>query len=278
MNKIKKALKVILRFLRIELRIIKKVPKDHPEFWYDLDPELPHDMNAEALGAIMIVRKQAMVPYLNLETLYEQVIYCERNDIPGDFVECGVWKGGAVALMALSNLKHGKNRRHLHLFDIYDDICEPDPVVDGEKALKEIEMLTGRKEVYSGILRPVKDVYLIFGGPGSLEENRDLIESVIRYPAEYVHYYRGWFQDTIPANKDSISEIAILRLDGDLYASIKTCIYGLYDKVVKGGIVIVDDYGSYDGCRKAIDEFIAEKKIKVLLNYSNPYCRYWIKP
>ena len=90
-----------------------------------------YDFEQEAREAIAIVRKNTMVSYEPLFTLYQQVRHCEINDIPGDYVECGVWKGGACGLMALANVKYGKRRRHIHMFDVFDDICEPDPAVDG---------------------------------------------------------------------------------------------------------------------------------------------------
>jgi O-methyltransferase len=273
----KKLINKMLRFWGVELKKYPKMPKDRPQFWSDLNPNLSYDYNSEAIEAIRIVRKQTMLPYVNLETLYEQAVYCERNEVAGDFVECGVWKGGAMGLMALANFKYGVTRRNLHLFDIFDDICEPNPLLDGEKTIMEFQKLTGIKQGYSGKLVPVKGVYKLFGGPGNLEENMDLFEKIIKYPKEYIHYHVGWFQNTLPLDEKSIKQIAILRLDGDLYASIKVCINVLYDKVVIGGIIIVDDYGTYEGCRKAIDEFVLERNIKVFLNYSNAFCGYWIK-
>ena len=76
----------------------------------------------------------------------------------------------------------------------------------------------------------------------------------------------------------AIGPIAILRLDGDWYASTKICLEHLYDQVVSGGFVIVDDYGTYEGCRKAVDEFLAARGLHVFLSHVDPDCRYWIKP
>ena len=69
-----------------------------------------------------------------------------------------------------------------------------------------------------------------------------------------------------------------MRLDGDWYASTKVCLDCLYDKVVSGGFVIVDDYGYYEGCRKAVDEFIDKKRVEVFLSQIDYGCVYWIKP
>jgi O-methyltransferase len=247
-------------------------------FHSDLDKNLNHDYNSEAFEQIKIVRKNTMMPYVNLVSLYEQVVYVEQRQIEGDFVECGVWKGGSVGLMALANLKHAGKRRTLHLFDIFDDICEPDPAIDGELAVKEAKEFTGNKSMnVSGKLKPMVGFYDQFGGKGTLEENRSLLEEVIKYDKKKIFYHKGWFQDIVPVAKNEINKIAILRLDGDYYASTKVCLDNLYEKVVPSGLIIIDDYGTYEGCKKAVDEFREKNNIKSFLHYSNSDCRYWFK-
>jgi hypothetical protein len=83
---------------------------------------------------------------------------------------------------------------------------------------------------------------------------------------------------TLPNDADEVGEIAILRLDGDWYASTRVCLEHLYDKVVRGGFIIVDDYGCYEGCKKAVDEFMKTKSIQAYLNFIDDTGRYWIKP
>ena len=98
-----------------------------------------YDYPEEGTKAIEICRTHSMMPEVNLQTLFEQAVYCEKNEICGDFVECGVWKGGAVGVMAMANKKFGKYQRNLHLFDAFDDICEPDPRIDGQRALYDMK-------------------------------------------------------------------------------------------------------------------------------------------
>jgi O-methyltransferase len=231
----------------------------------------------EAFEAIRVVSSNTMLPYEPLVTLFEQVVYCEKNNIQGDFVECGTWKGGATGMMALATLKYGKTRRHLHLFDAFEEICQPDEKYDDKEIVDEVKKLTKTKQ-FEEKLKPLTGVYDQFGGPGTLSENKTLLEQVIRYPTDHLHYHIGWFQDTVPADASSISQIAILRLDGDWYQSTKVCLDHLYDKVVKGGIVIIDDYGYNTGCKKAVDEFLASRQVYPILNYINNTCRYFIKP
>lgn len=76
-----------------------------------------------------------------------------------------------------------------------------------------------------------------------------------------IHLVKGWFSDTLPVT--DTGEIALLHLDCDLYQSVKFCLETLYDKVVEGGCIVIDDYGYWSGCKKAVDEFIHNRDLKV---------------
>ena len=190
-------------------------------------------------------------------------------------VVCGVWKGGAIGMVALA-LQHsaGKKMRHLHLFDSFTDICAPDPLVDGQLAIDEL----GQNSESLDAPKPVIGAYDSVGGHGTMIECSDLIETRIGYPASHVHFHVGWFQDTVPAASSDIGPIALLRLDGDWYASTKVCLDHPYDHVVEGGFVIIDDYGTYEGCQKAVDEFIAQRNIGVFIHRVDASCKYFQKP
>lgn len=244
---------------------------------YEINRTQIYDLGEEADKAIIKIRSHTMLPYGRLVTLYQQVVFCEKHSVPGSFVECGVWKGGAVGLMALANMKYGVSRRHIHLFDSFQEICEPDESVDGEEAVKEVRHKLGNVSL-EGRLEPLTGVYDSIGGPGTLKENQELLEKTVGYESKFLHYHVGWFQDTLPIVSPDIDSIAILRLDGDWYSSTKVCLEYLYAKVVSGGFVIIDDYGAYEGCKKAVDEFIEINNIKVYLNQVDNCCRYWIKP
>lgn len=258
----KKIIQQLVRFLGYEIR--------KGDFGYEYE--------SEAKEAIAIVRQNTMVSYEPLVTLFQQVRHCEVNHVPGDFVECGVWKGGAVGLMALAHNRFTEKKRHLHMFDAFDDICEPDPLQDGPHAINQVAKLANvQKESLQGRLRPVKGVYDSHGGHGTVEIVKQLLEHKISYDNSFLHYYEGWFQETLPRYKDNIKKIAILRLDADLYASTKVCLEFLYDKVVSGGFVIIDDYGAYEGCKKAVDEFRNKQQVTEFMVHVNHDCRYWIK-
>ena len=182
-----------------------------------------------------------------------------------------------MGVMALANLHMGAKRRHLHLFDAFQEICEPEAGLDGERAIREVREFTGKSGLDKGRLVAVSGIYDSIGGPGTLEENRLLLENTIGYPDKCIHYHVGWFQNTLPSDHEDIGPIAILRLDGDWYASTKICLEYLFDKVVKGGIVIIDDYGTYEGCRRAVDEFMKSNQIQAYLAPIDSDCRFFVK-
>lgn len=233
------------------------------------------DVTASFEMDLEVVRDFSMLSRKRLLSLYQCVVSCERENLEGAYIECGVWKGGAVGLMALANLRYGKAKRHLHLFDTFEGIPEPDQNIDGHRAVNEAKKfgveplgrLTCNPQFYENMNREV----------GTLELNKELLEKIVSYDQDFIHYHKGFFQSTVPDAADRIAGIAILRLDGDWYSSTKVCLDHLYDKVVKGGFVIVDDYGAYEGCKKAVDEFLSERHIRVRLRKVGSELRFFIK-
>lgn len=268
----KKIINSLLKIIGYEIK--KSKQRGKISFHNDFDHIVGYEFEEEANQAIKIVRKNTMLPYINLITLYEQVLYCDKNNIEGAFVECGVWKGGAVGLMALANMKKSKKRRDLHLFDAFEEICAPNEIKDGTRAINEVRATLGKDAPTKGELVPLKGLYDKFGGPSDINDCKRILETVIKYPPDHILYHKGWFQNTLPFESKKIDKIAILRLDGDWYESTKICLEYLYEKVISGGFVVFDDYGAYSGCKKAVDDFLSERKENYFLNYSNHICRY----
>jgi hypothetical protein len=238
-------------------------------------------ISSVAKKMIQIVRPFTMLSYSRLLSLYALVKYCEENHIDGDYMECGVWKGGAVALMALTNLKYGKKRRHLHLFDIFDDVCPPDIHIDGNKAIQDVFQYTTIKTVKElqkiPPKQPLKGFYNKLGGKGSLKDCQNLLISKIKYNPSYIHYYRGWFEDTMPSASKKIKQLAVLHIDADWYRSVKISLEYFYPKVIKGGYIIIDDYGYYEGCTKAVNDYFSTNHIHLKPNIIDSGCVYFTK-
>jgi O-methyltransferase len=185
-----------------------------------------------------------MVPDASLVDLGECVRTTVRAGIPGAFVECGVWRGGAAFLMADLLLRAGIRDRRVWLFDSFEG-HRPPAEIDGQAAL---------------------DYALNTDDPGYVDNCRVAVDDVRRSAValgldSVTEIVKGWFEDTLPANKERIGPIAILRLDCDWYDSVRSCLESLYDVVTPGGVVIIDDYYSYDGCAIAVHEFLAARRL-----------------
>lgn len=174
--------------------------------------------------------------------------------IDGAFVETGIWTGGASAYALRSMLRNGTVRDYWG-FDSFEGMPPP-TAEDGQHALDWVgdDPSAVNASDYDACLR-----YLHSAG----------------YPGQKIHLVKGWFHKTLPANKSAIGPIAILRMDGDFYESTKTALEELYPQVVSGGMVIIDDYGSFEGCKKAVDEFLGGH---VFLHYVENGIRFFVKP
>ena len=152
--------------------------------------------------------------------------------IPGDFIETGVWRGGACMLIKAVLEAHGAQTRVVWLADSFAGMPPPSPADDG-RALTGNQYLTV----------PVEQVRRNF-------ERFNLLDDRVRY-------LKGWFHETLP--DAPVGKLALLRLDGDLYHSTMDALNHLYDRVVPGGFVIVDDYHHWTGCHRAVDEFLQRR-------------------
>ncbi len=149
---------------------------------------------------------------------------------PGAFVECGVAKGSALAMMAAY-----AGERAVWGFDSFEELPE----------LTEADGGSGSSFVGIKCSGPQ--------GEQAVTETFRLVD----VPMDQVRVVKGWFADTLPAYRDEIGPIAILRLDADWYEATRYVLQTLYGQVASGGVVVIDDYGSFEGCRRAVDEFRA---------------------
>ena len=229
-------------------------------------PIMHYDEEDSAREALKVVDDFTMCSYERMVTLWQQVRYLDRAGIEGCLVECGTWKGGAMGMMTLAHMSSGKPHRVVHLFDSFEGLPEPSAEKDGQVA---IDYASNRA---SGNLASISRCV------GSLEDNRRLLEEIIKYPTTLTRYHVGSFQDTVPAVAPEIGPIALLRLDGDWYESTRICIETLGPKVVSGGVVVIDDYGKWPGCRAAMDEYLSRLPRPVFINHIDPGARYYVVP
>lgn len=185
-----------------------------------------------------------VLPIEPMWSLYEAVRYLVARKIAGDFVECGVFFGGASMLITKTLLALGSTSPELWLYDSFQgfvgELAEDDVTWYGHSINKRF--------------------------PDFADIARENIEST-GYPPEQVHLVKGDIEKTAADNE--IGDIALLRLDTDTYRSTKVELEHFYPKLVPGGILIIDDYGHAYGARRAVDEYFAELSIKPLFNRVN---------
>ena len=186
----------------------------------------PADLRNGRARAALKVRSNTLLDYRRLAAIHAAASVAPR----GAFVECGVWAGGSAGMMGLAD-----PRRELWLFDSWEGLPEP-----GES---DISFQGHRREAGWNYANRAQVEQLLLGKLG--------------FDPERVHLVQGWFEETLPAARNEIRPIALLHLDGDWYKSIKTCLDLLYEQVVSGGFLVVDDYFHWRGCAQAVDEFLA---------------------
>ena len=179
-------------------------------------------------------------------SLCNAVDYIARRRIPGAVVECGLWRGGSLMAAALRLLEIGDANRSLYGFDTFSGMTPPTEE-DGAR-----QMHRWRKG------RP-QDQRVENLAPGTSRESIARLLASTGYKEDQIHLVEGMVETTIP--ESAPTEIALLRLDTDFYASTLHELIHLYPKLSSGGILIVDDYGNLEGARKAVDEYFAEKSI-----------------
>jgi O-methyltransferase len=213
-------------------------------------PPFPRFYDEEARAVIRAVRPWTMTSNEKLFALVVAVRYVVDHEIPGDVVECGVWRGGSMQAIARVLAARGATDRELHLFDTFEGMPPPTEQDVRHGGPPAAELLATRP-------RTAK-VWAV----ADLEDVRAGMAQV-GYPAERVHYHPGLVEDTIPAQAPE--RIALLRLDTDWYASTRHELEHLYDRVPAGGVVIIDDYDYWEGSRKAVDEFVADTGARLML-------------
>lgn len=213
----------------------------------------PLDMDGDVVETIKRVRDYTMTTPERLNGLCEAVRYVVSAGIEGDMVECGVWKGGSMMAVAESLTRFDDTDRHLHLYDTYTGMSQPtdkDVSLVGQNAVEhyETEMSDDPNASWCG---------------SSLDQVRAAMAQT-DYPSDLIHFVKGKVEETIPQHIPE--KIALLRLDTDWYESTKHELNHLFPRLVDGGVLIIDDYGHWEGARQAVDEYIAENNVAIMLN------------
>ena len=224
----------------------------------------PLDFEGEHLNIIKKVKPFTMTTPERVFGLVEAVKYVVKNKIVGDVVECGVWKGGSMLAIADSLTLLNDHSRQLFLYDTFEGMSEPTEKDISHDNMKAEGMLSSDAD---------KEKNLVWAY-STLDEVKKTM-ALSNYSQQNIHYIKGKVEDTIPHHLPT--EIALLRLDTDWYESTKHELIHLYPRLVKGGVLIIDDYGYWKGARKAVDEYIEENNLQLLLNRMDETGRIAVK-
>ena len=225
--------------------IIRMAGVDLVRYRYKINPNIPIEFDRLATHIFRSVEDFTVTGHTRVYALVQAVKYITKNKIDGDFVECGIYKGGSIMAMALALKELGDMSREIYLYDTFSGMSTP----------------TNADITYNGI--PAQEIFSEILCDCPLEEVKSNVYST-GYPNNKFHFIQGKVEDTIPENIPE--KIALLRLDTDWYESTKHELNYLFPLLSHRGVIIIDDYGHWQGARKAVDEYILENKLCILLN------------
>lgn len=227
--------------------------------------KVPRDMEPAFIDIFDQVRDLTLTSPDCVYALYAATRYAVERDLPGDFVECGVWRGGSAMTIALTLKSLGVTDRTLWLYDTFTGMTRPEAVDvrqrDGMEQLSRWEM-NDRGDHNDWCYAPMDEVRANLARTG--------------YPAERMVFVKGVVEETIPGTAPA--DIALLRLDTDWYRSTYHELTHLYPRLAPGGVLIIDDYGAYDGARQATDQYFDEQGGRPFLNRIDTSARLAVKP
>jgi len=218
---------------------------------YNIEPLTTYGFFPGEEEIIKYVKPYTLTPFTSIKSLIEATKYIIKNDISGSFIECGVWQGGSIMTIIKTLQELKIQDREIYLFDTFEGMSQPtknDTTLTGETASENIQNIVDLTTVS---LNNVKKNILDTG-----------------YDESLIHFVKGKVEETLP--KTIIKEIALLRLDTDWYESTKCELEHLFPKLSNNGVIIIDDYDAWIGSRKAMDEYIKNNNIPILLHRIHP--------
>ena len=200
-----------------------------------------------------IVKPYTITPIERIHCLYDSLEHIRSNEVDGDYVECGVFKGGNILGMMEYLDSHNITDKRVWLYDTFSGMTEPEPVDE---------------DFHQNLASE------IFSSVACIESLNQVKENLSRssFPSEKVHYVIGDVCETLSDKKNLPKSISLLRLDTDWYASTKMELDVLWERLAKNGVLIIDDYGHWKGCKKAVEEFFEGSMNKFIeVDYSSIY-------
>ena len=229
---------------------------------FDVEPDIDDDefrFTMHRVSHYVESNAVSMIPLARFDNMQKCIGDTLRDNIPGDLIETGVWRGGAAIFMRAVLKAYSVTDRLVWAADSFEGLPEPDP----DKFPLEAQVQSGPviQKAYKNLAVGLDEVKRNFAAFGMLDDQ--------------VRFLKGWFKDTLPTAPTGA--LSLMRLDGDFYESTRDSLNSLYDRLSIGGFVILDDYGedSWTYCRRAVDEFRSERNIEDPLIAVDSRCSYW---
>jgi O-methyltransferase len=230
---------------------------------YRIERLYPADYSPELISVIDRVVPFTMASVARTADTCAAIEYVVEHAVSGDIVECGVWRGGSTMAIALTLLRLGVQDRDLYLFDTFAGMPEP----------TDADVTRGGLRAHDEWTRTQDDEHNTWAYASMVD-----VEQALRstgYDPSRVHLVKGLVEETIPDRAPA--QISLLRLDTDWYESSKHELVHLFPRLTPGGVLILDDYGYWEGARQATDEYLRENGIRIMLHRSDASGRVGIK-
>ena len=248
-------MKNFVKKIRNFFRFIKKPFLKKKDFWKNNIPEISEENKI----LINSIGDYSLTPLVRRWNLIKSLHYINQNKLEGDIVECGIWRGGNLFLAKkIQDLYYKNIKRTFYGYDTFEGMPEPS-VYDGEKVVQIYKIFLKKGERWT---------------EASLDDVENSIKKLFLSLDDF-NLVKGKVEDTLINKKNLPSKISLLRLDTDFYESTKVELEILYPLLVQKGVLIIDDYGDFIGCRKAVDDYFFDKN--VLMISIDKSCRIIIK-
>jgi O-methyltransferase len=204
------------------------------------------ELSAGDKATILAARPFTLTGVERMAALIGAVNFISENKIPGDIVECGVWRGGSMVVIARTLLQRGDVGRTLYLYDTFAGMPPPtdrDRSFDGQSAQAQLDATPAGEGIWARA--------------GFEDASANVLAT--GYPAERIRFIKGKVEDTIPQTLPG--HLALLRLDTDWYESTRHELIHLFPLLDRQGLMIIDDYGHFQGAKQAVDEYFQGRPV-----------------
>lgn len=252
-----------MRLLRTAYRRLRSAwrPTSCPTDTKTSDGVLSDAQAAEIIGE---VQPYTMVHESGVEFTMRRALEVVTRSVPGALVECGVWRGGcSLAMLLAQRAAFGEVRRPVYMLDSFEGL----PLAEDKDGQLALEWQQGHSETF-------------FDNCAATEEEvRAMLEGFGFRDGDF-HLVKGWFEETLPALSRQIADggISLLRLDGDWYKSTFVCLEHLEPLVSANGFVLIDDYYAWDGCARAVHDYLSDKDVPYRIkSLPHNFAAYFVK-